>query len=247
MSQAEIRLMRWQLRWRRMLRYVLQRVVLRTLVTVYTDTTVAGRDNLAGMRGPFVLVANHCSHLDTAVIVAKMPYPVVRRLAVGAAADHFFTKRLGKLATSFSFNAYPIHRQSGGDPSTKGLSRRLLANGVPVLIYPEGTRSRTGALGTFRPGPAALCVDAGVPCVPVALHGTAEAMPLGRSWPVAGRPAVRLSIGKPLHPLPTEDPVAFNGRIVAAVTTLLGQPTIPLKEAIAFADIAVRTTYLEAS
>jgi 1-acyl-sn-glycerol-3-phosphate acyltransferase len=249
--QSEKRLIRCRLRWRRMLRYFVQRIVLRSLVSIYTRTTLDGRVNLAGVRGPFVLVANHCSHLDTAVIVAKMPYSIVRHLAVGAAADHFFNKnkRVGKLATSVSFNAYPIHRQSGGDKAEKGLSRRLLTSGVPVLIYPEGTRSRTGELGTFRPGVAALCVDMGVPCIPVALRGTAEAMPVGRSWPVAGRPVVQMRIGSPLRPMPDEDAIAFNTRMMAAVSTLQGQGRPvgrPVKRAPVH-GIACAANYLEVS
>lgn len=246
-AQAETRLMLCRLRWRRMLRYIAQRVVLRTLVAIYTRTTLEGRAKLAGLRGPFVLAANHCSHLDTAVIVAKMPYPIVRRLAVGAAADHFFTKRVGMLATSFTFNAYPIHRQSGGGQAEKGLSRRLLANGVPLLIYPEGTRSRTGELGTFRPGVASLCVDAGVPCIPLALRGTAEAMPVGRSWPMAGRPAVRMRVGDPLWPMPGEDAIAFNARMMAAISTMQDQPVRRPAQPVLVEKIAFAGTCLEVS
>lgn len=245
--QAETRLMLCRSRWRRMLRYVAQRVVLRTLVAIYTRTTLEGRANLAGVRGPFVLAANHCSHLDTAVIVAKMPYPIVRHLAVGAAADHFFTKRAGMLATSFTFNTYPIHRKSSRGQSEKGLSRRLLATGVPLLIYPEGTRSRTGALGTFRPGVAALCVETGVPCIPLALRGTAEAMPVGRSWPVAGRPAVHMRVGRPLRPMPDEDAVAFNTRMMAAISTMQGQPVKRPAESAPVPNMALAAICLEVS
>jgi 1-acyl-sn-glycerol-3-phosphate acyltransferase len=215
-----------QARWRRVIRYVAQRVVLRTLLGVFTRTTVEGRDNIAGLHGPFVLVANHCSHLDTAVIVARMPYPLVRHLAVGAAADHFYTKRLNKLMTSFCFNTYPILRSSSTGRPEKGMSRRLLAMGVPLLIYPEGTRSRTGVLGEFKPGTASLCVKADVACIPVHLRGTAEAMPVGRSWPVPGRPAVHVTIGAPLVPKPGEDAAAFNSRIVTAISAMQGRPTV---------------------
>lgn len=219
----------YQLRWRRMFRFLTQRVALRTLLTLYTDTSVEGAENIAGLRPPFIVVANHCSHLDTVVIVSKMPYHVVRHLAVGAAADHFYANRLNGLLASLSLNTYPIHRQSGGHQPTKGLSRRLLAAGVPLLLYPEGTRSRDGSMGEFLPGAAAMCVDAGVPCVPVALHGTGAAMPVGRSWPVPGRPPVQMTIGAPIAPMPDDDAEAFNARVAAAVAALRKQPTLRLR------------------
>jgi 1-acyl-sn-glycerol-3-phosphate acyltransferase len=231
-SQPTPNVARYRLRWRRLLRFVAQRLVLRTMLALLTRTTAEGYDNIVGLRPPFVVVANHCSHLDTVVIVSKLPYHAVRHLAVGAAADHFYTKRLNKLATSLSFNAYPIHRDRAGQRPAKGLSRRLLADGVPLLIYPEGTRSRDGSIGDFRPGAAALCVEAGVPCVPVALHGTGVAMPVGRSWPLAGRPAVHMTIGTPMTPTPSDDAEAFNARVAAAVAALYRRPAMQLRFAV---------------
>lgn len=220
---------RYRCRWKRMMRYFVQRVVLRALLHTYTKTTIEGRDHLAEVRGPFVLVANHSSHLDTVAIVAVLPYHVVRHLAVGAAADHFYTKPLNRLATSLSFNSYPIHRKPGGAKPEKGMSQRLLDSGVPLLLYPEGTRSRTGQLGEFRPGAAALCVSSGVTCIPVALRGTAEAMPVGRSWPVPGRPSVHVSVGAPLAPAPGEDADEFNARIVRSISALHSRPAVQVR------------------
>jgi 1-acyl-sn-glycerol-3-phosphate acyltransferase len=230
-------LIRHRLRWRRMVRFVVQRVVLRILLHTLTRTTLEGRDHLNNVRGPFILVANHCSHLDTVVIVATIPYHVVRHLAVGAAADHFYTKRSNRLATSFAFNAFPIHRKSGGGKPEKGMSQRLLEMGVPLLIYPEGTRSRNGELGAFRPGAAALCVSAVVTCIPVALQGTAQAMPVGRCWPVRGRPAVHMTIGEPLVPAPGEDVPSFNDRIVGSISAMQARPAVRARLAMMTAPV----------
>lgn len=225
-------------RWRRSLRYVAQRVVLRSLLTAYTRTTVEGIDNVAGVTGPFVLVANHSSHLDTVVILSRLPHHVTRHLAVGAAADHFYQSRWSRISTSMCFNTYPVHRISGGRRPEKGLSARLLTNGVPLLLYPEGTRSRDGVMGAFRLGAANLCVSAGVPCIPVALVGSGAAMPVGRSWPVPGRPRVQLVIGEPVTPRPGEDPTVFNLRITAAVSVMRERPTARMR----VAQIPARTT-----
>ena len=66
-----------------------------------------------------------------------------------------------------------------------GLATSLLDDGVPLLLFPEGTRSRTGEMGNFKPGAAALCISRDVPCLPVAIVGAAEAMPYGQNWPTA--------------------------------------------------------------
>jgi 1-acyl-sn-glycerol-3-phosphate acyltransferase len=52
---------------------------------------VEGRENLGSLSGPAVFVANHASHLDTPLILGALPRPLASRLAVGAAADYFFT------------------------------------------------------------------------------------------------------------------------------------------------------------
>jgi 1-acyl-sn-glycerol-3-phosphate acyltransferase len=218
-------LKRYHAGWHRAARQVAQRMVLRPVVRSVTKTTVEGIDNLEGLTRPFVVVANHTSHLDTAVLVTGLPRRITEHLAVGAAADYFYSRWWTKAATSLFFNTYPIHRTSGGKRSRKGLSQRLVAEDVPVLIFPEGTRSRDGQMRTFKPGAAALCVAKNVPCVPVALLGTHEAMPVGRSWPAPGRPRVRMLVGRPMRPRPGEKPRDFNDRVAARVRTMLEMQT----------------------
>jgi 1-acyl-sn-glycerol-3-phosphate acyltransferase len=200
-------------------------MVLRPVVRTVTRTTVEGLDNLEGLSRPFVVVANHSSHLDTGVLMSMLPREVTEHLAVGAAADYFYSRWWTKAATSLFFNTYPIHRTSAGKRARKGLSQRLVAEDVPVLIFPEGTRSRDGVMRTFKPGAAALCVAKNVPCVPVALLGTHDAMPVGRSWPVPGRPRVRMLVGRPMRPRPGEKPRDFNDRVAARVRTMLDMQT----------------------
>ena len=218
-------LRRYHAGWHRAARFVAQRMVLRPVVRTVTRTVVEGLDNLEGLTRPFVVVANHSSHLDTGVLMSMLPRHVTEHLAVGAAADYFYSRWWTKAATSLFFNTYPIHRTSGGKRTGKGLSQRLVAEDVPVLIFPEGTRSRDGVMRAFKPGAAALCVAKNVPCVPVALLGTHEAMPVGRSWPVPGRPRVRMLVGRPMRPRPGEKPREFNDRVAARVRTMLDMQT----------------------
>ncbi|UNX55311.1 1-acyl-sn-glycerol-3-phosphate acyltransferase [Georgenia sp. TF02-10] len=217
-------LSRFHAGWHRWLRFAAQRLVLRGVVGAVVDTEVEGLDNLDGLTEPFVLVANHSSHLDATVLVTALPYRHTRHLAVGAAADYFFNSWWRRAATSLFFNSYPVHR-SGQGGKGRGMSQQLLADGVPVLIFPEGTRSRDGVMRAFKPGAAALCCKLGVPCVPVALLGAHDAMPVGRSWPVPGRPPVRVLVGRPMRPGPGEKAKEFNDRVAARVATMLTMQT----------------------
>lgn len=216
---------RYRAAWHRSLRYVAQRLVLRPVVATVTRTRVEGLDNIDGLDGAFVMVANHNSHLDTAVVVSRLPYRLVKTLAVGAAADYFYSRWWIKATTSLFFNTYPIARTRSAKSRGKGMSWRLISAGVPIMLFPEGTRSRDGAMRPFKPGAAALSITAQVPCLPIALLGTHEAMPVGRFWPVGGRPEVRVLVGRPMRARPGERPRDFSDRIAARVQTMMDMQT----------------------
>lgn len=202
-------------------RRVVRTTVLAGAVNVGAKVELHGSENVAGLSGPFVVVANHSSHLDTALIFAALPDHLTRNLAAGAAADHFFMHWYTALAPVLMFNAYPIDRP--GRPhkgNHKGLSSALLKAGVPLLIFPEGTRSRTGAMATFTPGAGRLCVSRKVPCVPVALVGCSAAWPAGNRLPRWPRRAVEVVVGQPLHPRPGEGVAAFTRRVEREVVDL---------------------------
>lgn len=210
---------RYQSRWHRFLRFIAQRMVLRPVVSGVTATSVEGQDNIDQLRGPFVLVANHCSHLDTGVVMSQLPYRVTKHLAVGAAADYFYARWWIKATTSVFFNTYPIQR-SGAGGRERGLSQRLLRSGVPIFLFPEGTRSRDGKMRQFKPGAAMLSVTTGAPVVPLALIGTHDAMPVGRFWPVSGRPPVRVLIGRPMRAQAGEGVREFSNRVAKRIHTM---------------------------
>jgi 1-acyl-sn-glycerol-3-phosphate acyltransferase len=89
----------------------------------------------------------------------------------------------------------------------------LLNEGVPLLIFPEGTRSRTGAMARFTPGAAALSISRNVPVLPIALVGAYAAMPYGATVPVPGRPHVHIVFGRPLRAAPGEIAHQFSERL----------------------------------
>ena len=200
-------------------RFVAQRLILKPFIWRLTTVTVRGTENLDGVTGPYVVVSNHTSHLDAPLIISALPYRLSRYVAAGAAADYFFDVWWRKGLTALFFNAFPVDRT--GLRGRKGLATSLLDDGVPLLLFPEGTRSRTGEIGAFKPGAAALCISRDVPCLPVAIVGAAQAMPYGKNWPDRGRPPVHVTFGAPLRPEDGETVAQFSERIGKEVRGLI--------------------------
>ena len=173
---------------------------------------VHGLANLDTVEAPFIVFGNHSSHLDAPLILCSLPNRLSRYVATGAAADFFFDKWWKSGPMSLFMNGFPIDRGKGGK-GQRGLSASLLEDGVPLLLFPEGTRSRNGAMGPFVPGVASLCISRGVPALPVALVGAYEAWPSKQKHLPKGRPEVHVVFGRPLAPFPGEIAHEFNERM----------------------------------
>ncbi|MFP7695854.1 lysophospholipid acyltransferase family protein [Trueperella sp. LYQ143] len=223
---------------RKNVRRFLTRPVIKTLL----NTTVSGQENVEGLTGAYIVVGNHSSHLDAPMVFTLLPEHMTERLATGAAADYFYRKPTISKLTSLFFNTYPIERKSRSDDPrsgmAKGMTGRLLREGIPILIFPEGTRSRTGELGEFKPGAAALAIKYNVPIVPLAMSGGHEAMPVGAKLPTLNHPPVNLYISRPMYPQSYEDAVAFMGRVRSRIAAMLEQQTANPVEAGMVADKA---------
>ncbi|MDR1265204.1 MAG: 1-acyl-sn-glycerol-3-phosphate acyltransferase [Propionibacteriaceae bacterium] len=199
-------------------RLVAQDVLLRGAVWSMCKVSVHGRDLLDNLQPPFIVVANHSSHLDAPLIFGALPHRLSKRLATGAAADFFFDKKLKGMTTALFFNAYPVERK--GLRTRQGLTGQLLDEDIPILIFPEGTRSRNGAMGRFTPGVAALSISRDLPVLPVALVGAFAAWPYYRSIPPTNHPEVHVVFGHPLTALPGEIAHQFADRMRRAVAEL---------------------------
>jgi 1-acyl-sn-glycerol-3-phosphate acyltransferase len=204
----------------RALRESVQVVGVKNLVRRELSLEVYGLDELRQLQGPALIMANHASHLDTAVLLSTLPPERRRRTAVGIEADYFFDSWWRASGSAIVFDTFPIERSADVLTSTPA---RLLANGWTVAVFPEGTRSRDGFVGSFRTGAAELAVASQVPVIPVGILGTYAAMPRGSNWPVPGRPRVSVRYGPPIRSQPAELPEDLTQRIFAAVKKLLAE------------------------
>jgi 1-acyl-sn-glycerol-3-phosphate acyltransferase len=207
-------------------RAVAQAAGLKPLIWSEVSPVVSGLDNLVGLHGPVLFVANHSSHLDAPLVLCSLPPAWRHETLVAAAADYFFDDWWRAIGTALIFGTVPLDRTGGlragglraGAPSAT--PQGLLTEGWSLLFFPEGTRSPDGQMSGFKTGAARLSQAAGIPVVPIGIRGSYAAMPRGRAWPVAGRPRVSVRFGSPMRTWANESAKKFTTRLAAEITRL---------------------------
>ncbi len=153
--------------------------------------TVTGQENIRKGQS-YVFVSNHQSFLDVFAIYGWLPANFkwlmkkeLRRVPfVGFAckvAGHIFVDRANPVAALHSIKEIEAELQ----------------NGVSTVIFPEGTRTKTGEMGRFKRGAFQVALDLHLPIIPISLTGCYEAMPRGTYY-VRTHPHIYMHIGKPI-------------------------------------------------
>ena len=127
--------------------------------------------------GGFVVATNHASHLDAGLVKMALGARGDELRAL-AASDYFFAQPWSRWYFENFTNVMPLERHGNFRSSLKRAIGVLRA-GSPLLVFPEGTRSRTGEMAPFKPAIASMASMAGCPIVPAYLSGTFEALPKG--------------------------------------------------------------------
>jgi 1-acyl-sn-glycerol-3-phosphate acyltransferase len=169
--------------------------VVRGYLAVWHRLVILGRENIP-QQPPFILVANHTSHLDALVLASPLPWRLRDRVFPIAAGDVFFDTPLASAFAAGLLNALPMWRKKCGPHALEQLRHRLIEEPCVYILFPEGTRSRDGTVLPFKPGLGMLVAETGVPVVPCYLDGCFHALAAEQHWP-RPRP-IRVRIGEPL-------------------------------------------------
>jgi long-chain acyl-CoA synthetase len=186
---------------------------------------------------PLLIISNHVTLVDGALVLYALPFRLRRRVAAAMSGEMLLDYRharnqgnpllnlLAPLAywlLTALFNVFPL-------PNGRGFRRSFahagaaMDRGYSVLIFPEGTRSRSGRMNPFRPGIGLLAQQSAVPILPVALVGLYELTAPGARWFRSGR--IEIRIGAPI-PAPDEhsDAAQLTAALEQAVRALLAPP-----------------------
>jgi len=153
------------------------------------DARVVGEAFIPRDRNVLV-VANHASHLDMGLVKVALG-DAGQRLAALAARDYFFDTPLKRAYFENFTNLIPMDREGSLKRSLRAAAEAL-RRGYNLLIFPEGTRSRDGALAPFHPTAGYLALHCGVDVLPLHLAGTHDALPPGRALPRSADLEVRI-------------------------------------------------------
>lgn len=174
-------------------RFLLQEISFIALRLFYS-IHVEGRENLPEEN--CILIANHTSMLDTFALYKILPINYRINTAPAAAKDFFFKNKITGFFGKMTFNAFGFSRKEETKQSLKDFGE-LVNRGMNVLIYPEGTRSRTGKLLEFKEGIGVIALNIPVNIVPIKIEGLHEVLPVGNIFPKKGN--VKIKIGKPVQ------------------------------------------------
>lgn len=152
--------------------------------------TVTGKENIP-TNEPVIFIANHCSHLDIGVLCGSLPVnlhflgkkelmwtPVVGWYMF--VAGHIFVDRSNRKKAIVSI----------------AKAAKKISKGKSLIIFPEGTRSKSGKIGVFKKGAFHLALQANVKIIPVTINGTYKVWKPDSSQITPGN--VTVFIGKPI-------------------------------------------------
>jgi long-chain acyl-CoA synthetase len=199
---------RWPITWLRTIAY--QTVTL-PYIMMMARPRIIGRENLKDFRGPALIVSNHIAQIDIGFILAALPFRLRRHVAAAMQGERlrdmrhppqessFLGRRLAQLnyvLTSAFFNVFSLPQKAKYRESFR-FAGELADQGYSVLIFPEGRRTETGEMGTFRSGIGLLATHLNLPVIPMRIDGLFPLRIAKRHYAKPG--TVQIHIGAPVR------------------------------------------------
>ena len=140
----------------------------------------------------YIFMSNHLSHLDTPAFMAKLPFKI-----------RFFTKKellnIPIFGQAIYMGKHIIIDRKNTEKAKRSINeakKRIKKYGFSVLVFPEGTRSKTGKMGEFKKGGFVLAIETGIPIAPIEISGSFELLPAHTLLIKSG--AIHIKVGKPI-------------------------------------------------
>ena len=196
--------------------YAVVRSLLRLAVLLLTRAHVHGREHVP-RAGAGIVVSNHIAAVDPGVLMAVLPRPI----AFMSKAEN--ARGILKLFIPL-LGAFTV-RRGAADRRALRVAEQVLQQGRLLCMFPEGTRSVSGVLGSAHGGAALLAIKSAVPIIPLAITGTPRIFL--RHFPWVGLPHVTVTVGAPFAvcshdgTAQRDDREQATGEIMAQIAALL--------------------------
>jgi 1-acyl-sn-glycerol-3-phosphate acyltransferase len=178
--------------------------------------TYHGLEHLEGL-GPCIYVSNHQSNVDIWALIRILPLST----RFVAKESLFHVPILGWAMAAAGF--VPIDRGNHNKAiQSLGRAARAIRGGRSLVLFPEGTRSRSGELAPFKKGPFHLALQVGVPVVPVAVKGSGRVLPPHSIRVTPGPVEVRILAPVDIRPFLPNDQRALRLEVRARIAAALG-------------------------
>ena len=163
-------------------------------LSLYFRLKGEGTENLPD--SPFILAPNHQSYFDGLFVSAFLKNGIMKNTYFYAKEKHVPYRWLKGIATRHNIIIMDINRDL--KQSLQKLAE-VLRRGKNIIIFPEGTRTRTGNLGSFKKAFAILSRELNIPVVPVSIKGAFEALPRGSKIPKPWK-KIMVKFHQPIYP-----------------------------------------------
>jgi long-chain acyl-CoA synthetase len=221
--------LRWPITWLRLATHYL---LMRPAILLLGYPRIKGRENLRGVSGPLLVIANHIGDVDPGFILTALPARFRHHLAIATRGEalealrspapqrNFFLRiydRLQWILGVSLLNLFPLPREAGFRRSF-AYAGEAVDRGYSVLVFPEGRHTTDGKMNPFHSGIGLLAVNLRIPVLPMRIDGLFELKNAGRHFAPPGR--IRVKIGKPMRFDPQTKPEEVAAELQRAVAAL---------------------------
>jgi long-chain acyl-CoA synthetase len=220
---------RWPVTWIRLATHYL---LLLPAVYLLGWPRIEGREHLASLEGPVLVVSNHVSDVDLGFVLAALPARLRHRLVTATAGEALESLRTPPPARNFLargydrlkwalgvalLNLFPLPREAGFRQSF-AYAGESVDRGYSVLVFPEGRHTADGQISPFRAGIGLLANNLSLPVVPVRIDGLQELKQAGKKF--AGPGQIQVKVGAPVRFARDTDPEQIARELQGKVEAL---------------------------